>query len=136
MRSERPLDGKIAVALRPPETPAPAPRSGAQESWFAGLALGAGGGFLALEFPLLGLAILIATALIVWRRGRLGAGVGGLLVGAGGMWLALFGRVAIDCRVDAGCTAPDIGAAVATSVGVLAIGLGLSMLAAVRARRG
>ncbi len=60
---------------------------------------------------------------------------GSLKVILAGMWVALFGRVAVDCQADSGCTAPDIGAAVATSAGILAIGALISMFAALRARR-
>ena len=122
-----------------PITEAPAPekaRSGPRQSWLAGLALGAIGGFLTLEFPVLGLAICLATAVVIWRTGRAMAGTGGLFVGIGGMWLLLFGRVALDCRVASGCTAPDIGTTVATSGGVLAIGLVVSAIVAVQSRRG
>ena len=110
-------------------------RSGPRESLLAGLALGAIAGFLMLEFPLLGLAICLGATLAIWRKGQAIAGLGGLFVGIGGMWAALFGRVALDCRSDSGCAAPDIGAAVATSAIVLAVGALLSSLAAVRASR-
>jgi hypothetical protein len=124
------------VEPRRAESSAPPAHSGPRESWVAGLVLGAIGGPLTLEFPFLGLAICVATAAIIWLRGRAGAGIGGLLVGAGGMWLALFGRVALNCRMETGCTAPDIGSAVAASAAILAAGLGLSIVAAIRARRG
>jgi hypothetical protein len=110
-------------------------RSGPRESWLAGLTLGAAGGFLMLEFPLLGLAICLATAIVLWRLGSAMAGAGGLFVGIGAMWLLLFGHVALDCRGEAGCTAPNIGSAVATSAGVLAIGVVLSAFAALQSRR-
>ncbi len=119
-------------------TEAPNPqkvRSGPRQSWLAGLALGAIGGFLMLEFPLLGLAICLAAAVVIWRTGSTMAGAGGLSVGIGGMWLLLFGRVALDCRAASGCAAPDIGTAVAASAGVLATGLVLSVFATLQARR-
>ena len=111
-------------------------RSGYRESWFAGLALGAGGGFLMLEFPLLGIAICVVAAVIIWRKGRAIAGADGLFVGIGGIWVALFGRVAVDCRADSGCTAPDIGSAVAASAAILAVGALISTFAALLAHRG
>ncbi len=110
-------------------------RSGSWESWLAGLILGAGGGFLMLEFPLLGIAICIAAAVGIARKGRAIAGAGGLLAGVGGMWVALFGRVAIGCTTDSGCTAPDIGSAVVVSAGILAIGALISILVALGPRR-
>ena len=125
------------MGARITETPHPEKaRSGPRESWLAGLILGAAGGFLMLEFPLLGLAICLAAAVVIWRTGSAMAGAGGLFVGIGGMWVFLFGRVALDCRSESGCTAPNIAAAVATSTGVLAIGLALSVLAVIRTRRG
>lgn len=110
-------------------------RSSSWESWVAGLILGAGGGFLVLEFPLLGIAICIASVVVIARRGRVVAGAAGLFVGVGAVWVALFGRVAIDCNADSGCTAPGIGTAVAVSALILAVGALISIIAAVRARR-
>jgi len=48
----------------------------------------------------------------------------------------LFGRVAIDCHEDTGCTAPGIGTAVAISAAILAVGVGLSLIAVLRSRHG
>ncbi len=68
-----------------------------------------------------GLLGLAAIALAVAEPPR-AAAIGGVLVGLGGAWLALFGRVALTCRD--GCVAPDLGpwllvAGVLTGLGVL-----------------
>ncbi|MBI3746537.1 MAG: hypothetical protein HY264_08480 [Chloroflexi bacterium] len=110
-------------------------KAGDRQSWLTGLGLAVPGAFLMLEFPLFGLALLVAVIALVSMAGRAIAGVGGLFVGIGGTWVALFGRVALECRADSGCTAPGIGSAVATSAGVLAIGALISIVAVVRARR-
>lgn len=104
-------------------------------SWLTGLTLGAGGGFLALEFPIVGLAITVATIVLIWRSGSALAGTGGLLVGLGGMWFALFGRVALTCTEASGCEAPGIAIPVLIGAGLLAIGLVLSITSVARDRR-
>ena len=111
-------------------------RSGARTSWLVGLVLGALGAFALLEFPLAGAALTAVTLVLVARAGRAVAGVGGLLVGLGGMWLALFGRVALTCTEASSCFAPGIGSAVTISAAVLAVGAALSIVTAVRAREG
>jgi hypothetical protein len=110
-------------------------RSGSMTSWLTGLTLGAGGGFLALEFPIVGLAITVATIVLIWRSGSALAGTGGLLVGLGGMWFALFGRVALTCTEASGCEAPGIAIPVLIGAGLLAIGLVLSITSVARDRR-
>ena len=115
----------------------PATRSDARTSWLAGLVLGALGAFLLLEFPVAGAALTAVTLVLIARAGRAAAGIGGLLVGLGGMWLVLFGRVALTCTSTAdgsGCFAPDIAYAVAISAGILAVGGALSVITAIRAR--
>ena len=114
-------------------------RSGRWTSWLSGLAVGAAGGFLMLEFPFLGLLICGTAAFAIWRKGRAVAGGAGLFVGIGGIWLVLFGQIALTCGAnvdDAGCYAPDIGSAVAASAGVLVLGLARSILVAVQSRAG
>ncbi len=109
----------------------------ARTSWFAGLVVGLTGGFLALEFPALGWLILVLFAVPAAIVGARAAAIGGLLTGFGAIWLALLGRVAITCRADGGfgCQAPGIEPWLAVGAGVLAIGLALTTIAFVRARR-
>lgn len=110
-------------------------RPGSMTSWLTGLTLGAGGGFLMLEFPTVGLAITVASIVIIWRSGSALAGAGGLLVGVGGMWFALFGRVALTCTEASGCEAPGIAIPVLIGAGLLATGLATSMASFAQARR-
>ena len=97
--------------------------------------LGAASGFLFLEFPTAGLAVLAGAGVIVVRTGRGLAGIGGIFVGAGAVWVALFGRIKLTCTAEGGCFAPSIDTYLAVSVALLLIGLALSGLALVRARR-
>ncbi len=90
-----------------------------------------------LEFPIVGAAITAVAIVVIKRAGRAIAGIGGLLVGVGGLWLALFGRVALTCGtgIQTTCFAPDIGAAVVTSAAIGGLGVAVSIFAALRARR-
>ena len=114
-------------------------RSGDRPSWLAGLTLGAVSGFLLLEFPILGVAIFAAAAILIRRVGGMVAGTGGLLVGLGGMWLALFGRVKLTCTEDAtsgsSCIAPSIDTYLVISLVILAVGAAISIVVFARSRR-
>jgi len=90
--------------------------------WLGALVVGgiAGAGSL-VGGPIAGILALVAAVLVVARPPRAPA-IGGLLIGIGGAWLLLFGRVAITCQMD--CVAPDLGpwlavAGVLTGLGVL-----------------
>ena len=52
-----------------------------------------------------GLLALVAIGLAVAEAPR-AAAIGGVLIGLGGTWLVLFGRVAVTCQAD--CVAPDL----------------------------
>ena len=93
------------------------------------------GGFLALESPLVGLALLISMAAVARLGGQLGAGLAGLLLGVGLAWIGLFGRLKLTCTAASGCEAPMIDAYLALSFGILVVGLATSGLAARRARQ-
>lgn len=110
-------------------------RSGGPASWLAGLALGALGGFLLLVLPPAGLVLVVATIVLVSRTGRALPGLGGVLFGVGSVWAAFLGRVWLTCTAEVGCFAPTIDAFLAIGVGLLALGLMLSVLSAARARR-
>jgi hypothetical protein len=110
-------------------------RAHARSSWLAGLVLGAGGGFLLVEFPTAGLVIVVGALVIVARAGRALPGLGGLLIGIGAVWIALFGRIKLTCTAETGCFAPSIDTYVAASIALFVTGLTLSGLALARARR-
>jgi hypothetical protein len=105
-------------------------RAGVRQSWLVSLGLGFPAGFLLLEFPTAGLAIFVAAGVVVIRKGRAIAGIGGLLVGIGGTWFALFARIKLTCTWDPatgmGCVASGIDGYLAISVAILAVGLGTS----------
>jgi hypothetical protein len=104
-------------------------RATARTGWLAGLAVGMSGGFLALEGPLLGLALLVAMAALARLGGQLVAGLGGLLLGVGLVWIGLFGRLKLTCTAASGCEAPMIDAYLGLSVTFLVLGLATSGLA-------
>ena len=113
-------------------------RAGARQSWLVGLGLGVPAGFLLLEFPTAGLAIFAAAGAVLTIKGRASAGIGGLLVGTGGTWLALFARIKLTCPWDpatgTGCVATGIDAYLAVSLAIMAVGLGTSWFASLRTR--
>lgn len=110
-------------------------RSSARSSWFVGFVIGALGGFLLLEGPLLGLAIIAATAVPARLAGQAIAGAGGLLMGMGVIWIAALGRVKLACTVEVGCEAPTIDGYLAVGAGFLALGVVASLAALARSRR-
>lgn len=72
---------------------------------------------------------LIAIILAVWPPPRATA-IGGVLLGLGGAWLALFGRAAMSCRDD--CRAPDLMSWLAVAVGLAVLGAVVSAWASRR----
>jgi hypothetical protein len=96
--------------------------------WLAGLALGALDGFVALEFPSLGLLLTAVAAIVLSRQHRGAVGVGGLLTAGGAVWLFFLTRAIRECAAfnasqGQGCEMPDMspwltGAAIAAVVGV------------------
>lgn len=113
-------------------------RAGRRQSWLVGAALAVPASVLLLEFPIFGLVLLVVVAGLIARTGHAAAGVAGLVVGLGGTWFLLFGRVALACgepTTNGGCEAPSIGAAVLASLAILAAGGVASALIAVRAWR-
>jgi hypothetical protein len=106
--------------------------------WIAGLAVGAAGGFLSLELPPLGWLIVALFAIPAVIVGPRAAALGGLLTGAGALWVVLLGRVALECQApdgEIGCRAPGIEPWLAAGAAMLAIGIVLSILAVIRYRR-
>jgi hypothetical protein len=107
--------------------------------WLSGAAVGVTAGFATLEIPSLGwLLVLAFAAPAAMSESRL-ASIGGLLTGLGGVWIVLLGRVALTCTAtgdELGCHAPGIESWLAVGGTILAAGLFLTILTAIRSRRG
>jgi hypothetical protein len=113
--------------------------SRAGRGWLSGVAVGVTAGFATLEIPSLGWVLVFAFAVPAAISGPRLAAIGGLLVGLGGVWLALLGRVALTCTAtgdELGCQSPGIESWLAVGGAMLAAGLILTSLAAIRSRRG
>lgn len=112
--------------------------SRARRRWLSGLAVGVTAGFATLEIPSLGWLLVVAFAVPAAMSGPRLAAIGGLLAGLGGVWIALLGRVALTCTEtgdELGCHAPGIESWLAVGGAMLAAGLLLTFMAAIRARR-
>ncbi len=110
-------------------------RSSGRASWLAGLVLGGLGGFLLLVVPPGGLLLVVVAAVLVVRRGKALPGLGGVLVGVGVIWAFFLGRTWLTCTAEVGCFTPTIDAFLAIGLGLLAIGVALSILSVVRTIR-
>lgn len=106
-----------------------APAASTRSSGLAGLALGLLAGFLLLEGPLFGLIVLIAAAALVAVKGDRRSGFGGLLIGLGGTWTVLLGRVKLTCTAGSGCEAPTIDIYLAIGIAILVLGSALLVVA-------
>jgi hypothetical protein len=111
-----------------------------REGWIAGLAVGAAGGFLALELPILGWGIVMAFAVIAVLRGPRLPAEAGLLTGVGTSWILLLGRGILECRAfnevpGQGCSQPDLGPWLIAGGTMLALGVAGTVLAVGRTRR-
>jgi hypothetical protein len=106
------------------------PRSG----WIPGLVVGAAGGMLSLVFPTVGWLIVAGFAVPALVGATRVAALGGLLTGIGAIWLALLGRVALQCRGDEGCQAPNQESWLVAAALMLGIGLALRLATVARSR--
>jgi len=109
-----------------------------RSGWIAGLTIGAAGGFASLEVPPVGWLIVILFAIPAAIVGPRAAAIGGLLTGAGALWLVLLGRVALTCRAagdEIGCQAPGIEPWLAAGGAMLVGGVALTALAIRQPRR-
>jgi hypothetical protein len=109
----------------------------ARRGWLGGLAVGAAGGFASLEIPTLGWLVIAAFVVPAVIGGRRLASIGGLLVGIGGVWIALLGRIALTCQAtgdELGCHAPDLEPWLTAGAAMFGIGLFLTILATIRSR--
>ena len=101
------------------------PSARPRRRWSIGLLVGAVAGAGTLITGFIGGSLgLVAIGLAVAQPPRAPA-IGGLLIGLGGAWLGLFGRVALTCQAD--CVAPDLRpwfavAGVLTGLGILVTG--------------
>ena len=111
----------------------------ARRGWLSGLAVGVTAGFATLEIPSLGWLLVVAFAVPAAISGPRLAAIGGLLAGIGGVWMVLIGRVALTCTAtgdELGCHAPGIESWLAVGCAILAAGLLMTRLAAIRSRGG
>ncbi len=114
--------------------------TGGRAAWIAGFVVGVGAGVLSLVIPTVGWVIAGAFAVpAIISRARVAA-IGGLLAGFGSAWLGLLARATLDCQAfDAApgqeCVSPDLAPWLIAGSVMLAVGIGLSAVAVVRARR-
>jgi hypothetical protein len=103
-------------------------------AWFPMLVGGAAAGALSLSLPWLGWLIALALgAGAATAGGRRLAAFGGLLVGAGGSWCALLGRILLTCHPP-DCLATGSEPFVAVGLAMLVTGAVLSGSALARTR--
>jgi hypothetical protein len=107
---------------------APAAR---RTAWLAGLALGVLDGFLGFEFPTLALVLVILAAVLLARQRPWRAGIGGLLIGAGSLWLVVLFRAVATCRAfdavpNQGCVMPAMDGFLIAAGVVALVGLALT----------
>ena len=103
-----------------------------RRDWIAGLAVGAGVGFFFAELPILGAILAVAFAVPALLSRTRVAALGGLLIGIPAMWLTIMGLATARCaEFDAQpgqeCEMGDVTGWVAIAVGVLAIGVVLTI---------
>lgn len=108
-------------------------------AWLLGLVLGALDGFLGFEFPSLALVLFLLGAILLARDASRAAGLGGLLLGPGGLWIAVLLRAQASCAAfnaspDQGCVMPDLTPYLTAAAVATLLGLGLTLTGA-RARR-
>jgi hypothetical protein len=108
-------------------------------AWLLGLVLGVLVGFLGFEFPSLALGLFAVAAVILGRDVSRAAGLGGLLLGAGSLWIVVLVQAQARCAAfnavpNQGCVAPDIAQFLLVAAIAAVIGIGLT-LAAARGRR-
>ncbi len=99
----------------------------ARATWLFGAVAGATAGLgTALAGTLPALVAILSLMWAVTRPQRLAA-LSGVLIGFGGVWLALLSNVAVRCQ--AGCAAPGIGGWIAIAAVMSALGLAAGALA-------
>lgn len=100
----------------------------AASAWLSGLVLGAVSGLALLALGTIGLALVVASALLILVKGPRALPAAGFVSGLGLVWTALLARVALTC-VAPGCEAGDIGGWVAKAATIFVIGLVASAFA-------
>ncbi len=109
-------------------------------AWLLGLLLGTLDGVLGFEFPSLALGLFAVAAILLMRDTSRVAGLGGLLLGAGGLWAFVLLRGQASCAAfnavpDQGCVAPDVTSFVLVATIAALVGIGLTLGSARRGRR-
>ena len=104
-------------------------------AWLLGLVLGGLDGLLGFEFPMLVLGLFAVAAIVLVRDASRAAGLGGLLLGAGGLWTMVLLRAQASCAAfnsmpDQGCVMPDITPFLGAAAIAGLLGLGLTLTAA------
>lgn len=111
-----------------------------RRDWLAGVVVGASAGFLLVYGFVFGVLLTLAFA-IPAALGRSTAAIGGLLAGAGAVILVMLTLANLRCAGllgadDGGCTPPDLTGWFAAGAVMAVSGVVLTLLAAVRSRRG
>ncbi len=110
-----------------------------RRGWLAGLVVGMAGGLAALEIPPIGYLVLVGFGIGALVSGPRLAAIGGLLTGLGGIWLAIVGRLVIQCPAELpnelGCHAPGMAPWLIDGGAMVAIGLLLTATGWWRSRR-
>ena len=104
-------------------------------AWLLGLLLGVLDGFLGFEFPPLALGLLAVATIVLSRDASRAAGIGGLLLGAGGLWIAVLLHAQASCTdFNAGpgqeCVMPDVTPYLGAAAVAALVGLALTLRAA------